>query len=1031
MKVLRSSYALLGALLFALLFPAMGYAAEVEEIEFKETEILLISMELSSANYHELFERTQFLNIPSDGDEDVLRRRLYAHYGLMTQIETKQSSVVSGQDFQVEISSADSMFISGGPDGVLLLEGNASLSFSTKSQEGITKLKADRMVMHFQKNMITAMGSVNYITEDEQMEDSLTGTMVTIDWVEGTLALIDGETSMIRENSKQDSIEFFTTGEQVVFTGEPRTIAFSEGMLTTNKEQAYFSIKANSLHLVDGGDLFVTNAKISLGRVPMLWVPFFFYPGKTFVFNPAIGIESERGMFFSSSTELYGRYPKIEKGEESSFTTLLSSNPNGVLYKDGWVYSEGEQSDVLDIESWAAKSDSYLSLLVDAYQNYGLFVGLDTVNNFSNNKYQLSAFGGLGFAGEDTSQFSTIYEIPAIRYAFEGSAVIDTTHVDVTLRLPIYSDPKVMRTYGNRLTSFSVGALTGDPSFPSTYRSDITRYDWDLTARITIPTSWVAPIIHTLRFDKLNARISWTANKEVDGPGYAISSFVVPDLQAFAAGTLFSFSKERSSDEKQRNDKTQSEQEIELEIELDEWGIAGQYRVIEPSTARLGTAEKSTISLGYTVRQYITDSNQLENGLVEESSLYARTAGSMTLSATVAPSIFTLKQQIDPVVTFDHSDNLSTENIALTSVTKATLPFLGISYDLHTKLYQIKNTDSDSTGTSSEGGWNSWNSDAVSRHQLSWIKSYPLLQGTLSPSLVITLAPLPYAFRPKIAYTIGKIATSLSYRIEEDSDGDFNGSDAIFTFNYIDKQLIEFTSTFTYDTSMIASASSNLEPLDVTSSTVLHLFDSYATVSGKASYSFLDDSFSQFVIGAAIPWASMSLQGSGTIENPVFNLLDTEIAIDAFEKRWWKHRISLGLDVVSSYRHSFWDDAASQFDFKIDLQFKIEEFLTLDIALKSVNKGFHRYDTFSDVWQDLLGSFDFFGDGRQKTQFTMDAVEVSLIHHMADWDLHCKYEGSVVLSDMEWQWKPVFTIFLQWKAIPEIKVDREFDATTW
>jgi hypothetical protein len=67
------------------------------------------------------------------------------------------------------------------------------------------------------------------------------------------------------------------------------------------------------------------------------------------------------------------------------------------------------------------------------------------------------------------------------------------------------------------------------------------------------------------------------------------------------------------------------------------------------------------------------------------------------------------------------------------------------------------------------------------------------------------------------------------------------------------------------------------------------------------------------------------------------------------------------------------------------------------------------------------------GDGRRNTQFTIEAIEFNLVHHMADWDLHCKYEGSVVLSDMEWRWHPVFSIYLNWKAIPEIEVDRQFE----
>ena len=133
MKVLRSSHALLGALLLAFLIPSMVYGTEVVKNEVDDTAILLLSSELSTANYHELYERARFLDLPLAGDEDGLRSRLYAYYGLMS-IEPTQSTIAVEQDFQVEIISADSMYLSGGPDGILLLEGNSSLSFSTDSQ---------------------------------------------------------------------------------------------------------------------------------------------------------------------------------------------------------------------------------------------------------------------------------------------------------------------------------------------------------------------------------------------------------------------------------------------------------------------------------------------------------------------------------------------------------------------------------------------------------------------------------------------------------------------------------------------------------------------------------------------------------------------------------------------------------------------------------------------------------------------------------------------------------------------------------
>jgi hypothetical protein len=73
-----------------------------------------------------------------------------------------------------------------------------------------------------------------------------------------------------------------------------------------------------------------------------------------------------------------------------------------------------------------------------------------------------------------------------------------------------------------------------------------------------------------------------------------------------------------------------------------------------------------------------------------------------------------------------------------------------------------------------------------------------------------------------------------------------------------------------------------------------------------------------------------------------------------------------------------------------------------------------------------MESFDFFGSGRKSTHFNMESISFEVVHYMEDWDLHCKYTGSVVLSDSKWIWTPVFTIYLQWKAIPEIKFDETF-----
>lgn len=56
----------------------------------------------------------------------------------------------------------------------------------------------------------------------------------------------------------------------------------------------------------------------------------------------------------------------------------------------------------------------------------------------------------------------------------------------------------------------------------------------------------------------------------------------------------------------------------------------------------------------------------------------------------------------------------------------------------------------------------------------------------------------------------------------------------------------------------------------------------------------------------------------------------------------------------------------------------------------------------------------------------MNSVAIELTHYMEDWSLNCKYTGNVVLLDNQYKWVPVVQVFLQWKTIPELKVDEKW-----
>lgn len=1009
---------------------------ESEERDVSELSLLLLSADLANATEAELRSRARFLGLPAEGDANSLRELLYRQYGL-SEVQPAGQSVSGGKDFRLQILFADRMRVVRSGWELVLLEGNVAVLFLQKNDGSESELRADRMVLDTQRMRLSAMGSVRYRSERGSGIDTFEGSFLSLRWDDGGLSVTDGSTRMVRKNSEGDDVEFFISGSEVSLSGGRRTISLSDGLITTREENPYFSISADTMQVIEGGDLFVRNAWISLGRVPLVWIPFLYYPGKTFVFNPSFGFDTDRGVFFSTTTELYGVYPKITQDGQSSFTTLLATDTGETRRRDGWVYSTGGGvSEETPFRQWVEESGSYLALIADTYQTKGTFIGIDTLNKSVSRRCTLSVFGGLGFLGDSGASIESAYTIPPVRYLFDGIFDIDSPAIDFSLDAPFYSDPRVLRDYGNRLTSFSLGALAGNATFPDTYASDITSFTWAFAGSANIPTGVLRPFVESLRISNFSGKVVWKPLSANEGTGFAVSSAIIPDLNASVSGTLFS---RTSGDPEGKDDgngaavppEVPSADDFKPALDLHAFGIASPYRVVSAASAVPAEITGSSASLTYRISQIFTNGYAIEDSVATDASRYARTSGNITLSAALAPSVLRFAQRFDPILTVNSAQGSGTDRLSVASATDLSVPVLGLSYGLTAKIYGMTWNTIDGIADDPVGGWGGWDGESVSRHQISLSRPLQFSGSSLIPSVTAILPPLTFGIVPKLSFFSGGFSASASYRIEDDGTGVMIGDEAVFALKYSDPRILSFFAQATYDTSYTAHhAGFSWDPLDVETSGSLRLFDRYLTLEHAQRFSFSDRSFDLLSASVAVPWASVSFQGGGQWNDVALDILDAQVRVSGLEFNWWKDRIGLGVDLVSSYRHSFLDDASSGFSFKFALDFSIAEFITLDIALTSVNKGFYRYDDFSDMWEDLLRSFDFFGDGRRNTQFTMENIEISLIHHMPDWDLHCKYEGSVVLSNMEWLWRPVFSVYLQWKAIPEIKVDRRFERST-
>ena len=1001
LRPFMSSERFLNVLILFLLFLLFIYPLSASE-QYSSSELLLLYNEIASSSLYELQQRATFLKLDFAKETETLRADLFNYYGIVKEDFLKPIEELKSEDL-FEIIKSDKLYKVGSPTTFVILEGGVELSF--KGENPLT-LSAEKVVLDLNNKRASALGNVSY--QDEK--DYLEGQILTLNWQEQTFYLSEGYTKMVREGEKQE-FEFYTIGSTFSYNPSQGTLLFKDSVITTNKENAYFSISSKNLFIIEGGDFFVTSAKLKMGHVPVLYLPFFFYPSKTFVFNPAFGFEFERGWFFNSTSELYGRYPKIVSSN-SAFGSLLKNTKGENLFKDGWTYTQtpsGKTESAL--EKWAQQSNSYMALLVDVYQNRGLFGAIESENNLFDKRLKIGGFASLAYNNQQSGSLSSVYPINTFRYGIKQNSSLDTKWVKMALDIEYYSDVRFLRDYFNRLTSFNLDFLQGESNIEKNYLSDITKLEWSFRLSATVPTDKLKPYIEELRINNLNAKIVWKAQKIGEQYPYVVDQLVLPDLAITTKGTLIDFKQKGTVIPKTEKKNTLNNEVSFLDLEP----------LFEPLVEAKKEPQKTSsyFNLSYNINQiYKNNSEQLAQNLGKNSQYY-RLNFPLTLKGALKNSIITFQHKVTPLflLNSDEKEKNSLFNINLT--TDISSKPLGLTYGLTNQLYNLSVKEELNQNPIISGGYQEWNSESVKRHFITFSWPFNIKKVTIEPTVTTTLKPLDLKITPQIGIRYSFLSLLGSYSLVENESGFLKGEDLNLKLAYIDSKNIEILFDSTYQ---------GQEKNVVLKHTLkLNTFSPYFKFSDSFTYDFSKTNFDQFSLTGSTKWASLSLSGSGKIEKPQIDLLEATINVDNLEKYWWKERIFLSVQGELSYRHHFFDSYQSLFSFKISSQFAIAEFIDLSFSLTTVNRSFHRYSNFKEMWEDLMNSFDFFGEGRKQSQFSMESVEFGLIHYMADWTLHCKYQASVVLSDLKWKWQPVFTIYLQWKAFDEIKVERDFN----
>ncbi|MDX9783443.1 MAG: hypothetical protein RBT72_01655 [Spirochaetia bacterium] len=505
--------------------PGQGVLTTMSEIE-RST----LALDIAVSNYYELRAMALEYGLPAGGGSAELRTSLYAFFGLKPpEAPVPPSSLVIESASQVEYFSLEE-----GEDRYMRLAG--PIAITLRSEDGYShSIKADEIIFDQEKNIVQARGNVEYIRQKDERSDEFFGSSLLVDLDSYSGVFLDGSYDLDPTAEIQRSLSLYF--KQLSRRGSDLSL-FEDARLTACDEaDPHYHIKARKVWVFENGDWALANATLYLGVVPVLWLPFFYYPAEELFFHPVIGYRSREGAFVQTTTYFLGEEKR--KKEESGLLSLISGTDNaGSLERSGLFIrrvSVENESDMGAPDGSAGKNPNILKLLVDIYSSLGSFLGLE--GSFPGLGSGLDFSLGLGMSRSLFLQSSGFYS--PFDYSNSYDSVWDSSNflgLDLPFRfgaelkyaagsskgtfrytfktdLPLYSDPYFEQDFGQRKESSSVLSMIESNKTPvsrlsSMNQSVTTSLSWRL------PEAGATAFLESVELSRFNSQMNWRTKSQ-------------------------------------------------------------------------------------------------------------------------------------------------------------------------------------------------------------------------------------------------------------------------------------------------------------------------------------------------------------------------------------------------------------------------------------------------------------------------------------------------------------------------------------
>ena len=467
-----------------------------------------IEMDIRTSSLTELAAWCRELKISEGGTKDELVSRLRAYYNL----PTPQGAVPPNQRI-ITIESAkstDYFTLDVVNEEYARLKGDVIISL--KDGDAVHRIKAWEILYNRTRNVITATGNVEYVKQEGDTVETFKGDSITVNLDDYSSIFLDG----VSERSiSGNATAYRFAGTVISRNSEEVTLLTGADITNPANDEAYWSLHASKLWLLPGNDWAILNAILKVGNVPLLYVPFFYYPADEIVFHPVLGYRSREGTFLQTTTYILGR-PKTEAVSENSITKIFGSASDNMEKKREGVFlrTTGQKR--------TSPNDTRLSLLFDAYVNLGAYLGTELTLPQKGSLGETTLSAGIGLTRDiysvggintpfprydgtsvwNSGQFFS-FTIP-FRYRFKLNGSFQIPNGSFTWALPYYSDPYVDRDFMRRsevldwLSMLREGATSGSEDQTDLSSYELSTFEWRLSGSFTPSVSFLAPYVNSL-----------------------------------------------------------------------------------------------------------------------------------------------------------------------------------------------------------------------------------------------------------------------------------------------------------------------------------------------------------------------------------------------------------------------------------------------------------------------------------------------------------------------------------------------------